>query len=124
MNDSKLLGRWGETHAAEYLRKKRYKLLAMGYTTRFGEVDIIAENRKFIVFAEVKLRKNADFGAAKDFVDNRKQKRIMVAASLYLQSYRGNKQPRFDVIEIYAPEGANTEKPEITHLEVAFWERT
>ena len=124
MNEKKLLGRWGESLAAEYLRKKRYKILGMSYNTRMGEVDIIAENREFVAFVEVKLRKCADFAAAREFVDTRKQRRVMAAAALWLQQNETKKQPRFDVIEIYAPEGAKTEKPEITHPEGAFWERT
>ena len=122
MNENKLLGRWGEETAARYLKKKRYRIPAMGYTTRFGEIDVIAENREFIVFCEVKLRKNDEHGAAREFVGAGKQKRVIAAASQWLQENETEKQPRFDVIEIYAPEGVSTKKPGITHLESAFWE--
>lgn len=120
MAQSKLLGAWGEAVAAEYLRSKRYKLLAMGYTSRFGEIDIIAQNRKYLVFVEVKLRKSDTFAQAMEHVDRRKQDRIRVTASLYLSQNPTNLQPRFDVIEIYAPEGTATVHPEIRHMEDAF----
>ena len=120
MLTSKLSGAWGEAIAAKYLQKKRYKLVACGYRCRFGEIDLIVKNRKFLVFVEVKLRKTADFAAAREFVDGNKQDRLRATASMYLSQNPTNLQPRFDVIEIYAPNGALTEKPEITHLEDAF----
>lgn len=106
--------------AADYLRHKRYRILACGYQCRFGEIDIIAYNRKYLAFVEVKLRKNADFAAAREFVDRRKQDRIRTTAQLYLAQNPTALQPRFDVIEIYAPQGMQTPKPEINHLEDAF----
>ena len=120
MPGTKLLGAWGEAQAAEYLRKKHYKILAWGYRCRFGEIDLIAENRKYLVFAEVKLRKNPDFAAAREFVDLRKQKRIRTTASVFLREFPTDLQPRFDVIEIYAPEGMETARPVFHHLEDAF----
>lgn len=120
MATSKILGSWGEALAAEYLRKKRYTILAVGYHCRFGEIDLIAKDRKNLVFVEVKLRKNAEFAAAREYVSRSKQDRIKVTASLYLSQNPTNLQPRFDVIEIYAPEGERTQRVVINHLESAF----
>ena len=118
---SDLLGRWGESLAAAYLRKKKYTLLAVNYRCRFGEIDLIAANKKYLVFVEVKLRKNADFAEALEFVDRRKQERIRQTASVFLSNHENlTKQPRFDVIEIYAPDGYDTKNPEIKHMEDAF----
>ena len=117
---SDLLGRWGEGVAAEYLRRKRYTIAAANYRCRFGEIDLIAENRKYLIFVEVKLRKNARFAEAMEFVDAKKQERIRQTAELYLAEHETQKQPRFDVIEIYAPEGTATVRPEIHHTEDAF----
>ena len=115
-----LLGSWGESLAAKFLQKKRYKILALNYRCRMGEIDIIAENRKYLVFAEVKLRKSSAFAQAREFVDLRKQERLKTTASLYLSQYDIDKPARFDVIEIYAPEGMDTKRPKIIHLEDAF----
>ena len=120
MAKSNLLGAWGEALAAEYLRKKCYRIVAAGYRCRFGEIDLIAENRTYLVFTEVKLRKSANFAQAMEYVDKRKQDRIRATASLYLSQNQTKLQPRFDVIEIYAPEGVQTVCPKINHMEDAF----
>lgn len=114
------LGAWGEAKAAEYLRKKRYHIIAQGFRSRFGEIDLIVYNRKYLVFVEVKLRKNANFARAVEYVDHKKQERIKTTAAVYLSQHPTALQPRFDVIEIYAPEGTDTVRPEINHLEDAF----
>lgn len=120
MATSKLRGAWGEALAAEYLRKKRYKLVAAGYRCRFGEIDLVVENKTHLAFVEVKLRKSASFAKAYEYVDKRKQERIRTTASLYLSQFPTERQPRFDIIEIYAPEGVETKKPQITHWEGVF----
>lgn len=120
MAKSKLTGAWGEAIAAEYLRKKHYQLVAAGYHSRFGEIDLIVKDRKFLVFVEVKLRKSAGFAAAREYVDKHKQDRLRVTASIYLSQNPTKLQPRFDVIEIYTPNGELTDKPVIEHMEDAF----
>ena len=120
MGKNNLLGAWGEALAAEYLRKKHYEIVAAGYRSRFGEIDLIAKNRRFLVFVEVKLRKSGDFAKAMEYVDRRKQDKIRITASQYLSQNLTDLQPRFDVIEIYAPEGTSTRKPLIYHMEDAF----
>ena len=120
MGKNNLSGAWGEALAADYLRKKHYKLLAAGYRCRFGEIDLIVQDRKYLVFVEVKLRKSAKFAQALEYVDRRKQDKIRITASMYLSQNPTQLQPRFDVIEIYAPEGTDTKRPEIYHLEDAF----
>ena len=120
MAKSKLTGAWGEALAAEYLRKRGYQLVASGYRCRFGEIDLIVKDRKYLVFVEVKLRKSARFAQALEYVDGRKQDRLRTTASIYLSENPTSLQPRFDVVEIYAPEGIQTAHPEIHHLEDAF----
>ncbi len=117
---SKVNGAWGEALAAEFLQKKHYKLVAWGYKSRFGEIDLIVRNRKYLVFVEVKTRKNARFAQAMEYVDGYKQERLRSTAAYYLSQNPTRLQPRFDVIEIYAPQGASTPRPEIRHLEDAF----
>ena len=120
MGRNNIVGAWGESLAAEYLRKKKYALVAMNYKTRYGEIDLIVRNRKFLVFVEVKLRKSDKFAGAAECVDGRKQDRLRTTASVYLSEFPTELQPRFDVIEIYAPQGTDTPYPEIHHLEDAF----
>lgn len=120
MAKSKLTGAWGEALAAEYLRKRGYQLVASGYRCRFGEIDLIVKDRKYLIFVEVKLRKSAKFAQALEYVDGRKQDRLRTTASIYLSENPTNLQPRFDVVEIYAPEGIQMARPEIHHMEDAF----
>ncbi len=120
MGKNNLSGAWGEALAAEYLRTKHYTLVAVGYRSRFGEIDLIVRDRKYLVFVEVKLRKSAAFAQAREFVNKPKQERIAITASLYLSENPTKLQPRFDVIEIYAPQGHLTADPQINHLEDAF----
>lgn len=118
--NNRLTGAWGEALAAEYLRKKRYTLLGAGYRCRFGEIDLIAKNFRYLVFVEVKLRRSDSFAQAREYVDRRKQDRIRMTASMYLAEHPTRLQPRFDVIEIYAPQGMETPQPQINHMEDAF----
>lgn len=120
MGKNNLSGAWGEALAAEYLQKKRYKMVATNYRSRFGEIDLIVRDRKFLVFVEVKLRKSDQFASAREYVDHRKQERIRTTAEIYLSEFPTDLQPRFDVIEIYAPQGTDTVHPIIHHLEDAF----
>ena len=115
-----LLGPWGEALACEYLRGCGCRIVACNYRSRFGEIDVIAQNRSYIVLVEVKRRKSGRYGSAAEFVDTRKQERLRTTAALWLQSHETTLQPRFDVIEIYAPEGEKTACPTIHHLEDAF----
>ncbi|MGN0968067.1 MAG: YraN family protein [Oscillospiraceae bacterium] len=120
INDTRLLGRWGESQVADWLRSKGYCLLANSYRCRFGEIDLIVSDEQYICFIEVKLRRCADFAQAREFVDRRKQERLRLTAEHYLLEHPSSLQPRFDVAEIYAPEGISTKNPRIIYLENAF----
>ncbi len=110
-------GKLWEIEAANYLRKKKYRLLESNYTTRFGEIDLIVKNKKYICFVEVKQRDVRSIASPKEFVDFSKQKKIKSTAMLYLSSNRFDLQPRFDVIEIYTEDNKINS---IKHLENAF----
>ena len=119
--ESRLLGRWGEALAAERLRKLGYRIVAAGYRSRFGEIDLIASDDKYLCFIEVKLRKDAAFAPGRAAVDRRKQEKLRATAASYLAQHPENTlQPRFDVAEIYAPQGMETKQPEFRYWENAF----
>ena len=117
---TKALGDWGEKIALQHLLKNGCKLIKDGFRTRFGEIDLIVSEDKFIVFVEVKLRKNANFAFARESVGKTKQSKIIKTAGMWLVYNETNLQPRFDVIEIYAPQGTATTTPEIIHIKNAF----
>jgi len=106
--------------AADYLRGKGFEIVAANWRCRFGEIDLIAADQSYLCFVEVKLRKSAAFGSAGAYVDRRKQEKLRTAAQLYLAERPTGLQPRFDVIEIYAPDGPGSGGPELRHWEDAF----
>lgn len=119
--EARLLGRWGEAKAAELLRQRGYIILAAGYHCRFGEIDLIASTGKYLCFIEVKLRKNASFAPGRAAVDWRKQQKLRTTAEYYLAEHPSTGlQPRFDVAELYAPQGIATQNPEFYYWENAF----
>ena len=117
--DKQALGRFGEEQAVRCLRKKGYTILARNYRCRMGEIDIIARKKGFVVFAEVKLRKDDGFATAREYVTRSKQEKILKTAGLWLSQNDCELQPRFDVIEVYAPRGMDG-PVSVVHLEDAF----
>ena len=99
-DDARSLGAWGEGKAAAYLRRRGYRIVARNYRCRGGEIDVIARKGGVLAFVEVKLRKNGDFGEAKEFVTAQKQRRVVVAARHYLSLGGEALQPRLDVVEV------------------------
>lgn len=118
--DRRLLGRWGESLVAEKLRKEGCTILAAGWYCRMGEVDLIAADKTYLRFVEVKLRRDARFAQAREWVDSKKQEKLRLTAQLYLAKNPTVLQPRFDVAEVYAPEGIETREPKIVYIENAF----
>ena len=118
--EARLLGKWGERLVAEDLRSKGWKLVETNYRCRMGEIDLIAEKGKYLVFVEVKLRKGDRFGQAAEAVTAEKQRKLRATAELYLAEHTTGLQPRFDVAEVYAPQGMQTKLPIISYIENAF----
>ena len=113
-------GAAGEVMAARYLRKKGYTLIAANYRTRFGEIDIIAADKKYIAFVEVKLRSGAAIYTPEEAVTPLKQQKIVKAAMQYLQLHPSDLQPRFDVIAIVADDRDPMKARSLEHLKAAF----
>lgn len=119
-SETRLLGAWGEQQAAEYLRRKGYKILAVNFKCRFGELDIIAQKGRTVAFVEVKTRKSGDFALAMEYVDQMKQEKLRKTAALWISQQEWEGRVRFDVIEVYAGEGTATRRPRLHHMEDAF----
>ena len=118
--ESKTLGAWGEELAANWIHRQGGRVKEANFRCRFGEIDLISEEKGYLCFTEVKLRKSAAYGSAGAFVDFRKQNKLRATAQFYLMQHPTNLQPRFDVIEIYAPCGMETKHPQIARIENAF----
>ncbi len=115
------MGAWGEALAATFLEKKGCRIIARNYRCPYGEIDLVAEKEQYLLFVEVKLRKSARFAPAAEFVDRKKQQKLKITGEYWLMEHETDLQPRFDVVEVYAPLGLDTAKPDIRHWEEAFW---
>lgn len=99
-------GQMGENSAAEYLESKGYHILERNLYIGHKEVDIIAENDKYLVFIEVKTRRQlpdseAIFGTPATAVDAKKKQNLVSAAEDYIKKNGCDKIPRIDVIEVF-----------------------
>lgn len=108
------IGALGEEAAVKTLKKQGYKILERNYRAKMGEIDIIAKDREYTCFIEVRLRKNNRFGTPADTIDERKRHRIINTARLYAVSKRIYDTPmRFDVVvinaDVHAGELKNTD---------------
>lgn len=113
-------GAAGEVLAARFLRDKGYSILAANVRSRFGEIDIIACDRQYIAFVEVKTRSEDALYAPREAVTQSKQRRILSTAALYLQNHPTPLQPRFDVVEVVTPKGQPMKVLEIDHIMGAY----
>lgn len=118
--ESGAIGRWGEELAARYLEKRGYSVVAQNWRCRFGELDLVVKSRQYLCFVEVKLRKSGAYGTAGEAVTWSKQQKLRAAAQVYLLQHPSDLQLRFDVVEIYAPQGTDTQQPTVRLLENAF----
>ena len=106
MNTSDI-GRIGEKAAVRFLKKNHYKILEKNIHISHNEIDIIAQNKDYVVFVEVKARSVTDINdtdiiqSPAGAVTKEKQKRLITAARAFLSTYKKDRQPRFDVIEIF-----------------------
>ncbi len=90
-------GSKGEDMVAKFLQNSGFTIVKRNYQCRYGEIDIIAENSDFILFIEVKTRKENSLVPLEYAVDANKQKRITLTAQDYLSKTECVLQPRFDV---------------------------
>ncbi|MCM1544878.1 MAG: YraN family protein [Ruminococcus sp.] len=93
------VGKLGEDFTASYYSNHGYNVTARNYHSRYGEIDLIAENELYLVFIEVKTR-SSSFSSPREAVDRSKQKKIILTAMQYMQENLADKQPRFDVFEV------------------------
>lgn len=111
------IGKLGEDFCASYLEKTGYKILQRNFHSRYGEIDVIAENEMYLIFVEVKTRSDNRIAEAKDAVNFSKQRKICLTALDYLDKNGMSKQPRFDVFEVHHK---NSRIYNFNHIENAF----
>jgi putative endonuclease len=110
-------GKKSENLAVWYLKRIGYKIIEQNYRTPLGEIDIIAKEKKTIVFVEVKSRQSIRYGNPKWAVTPKKQRKISMVALQYLKSTRQtDARARFDVVAITS----NRDEPQIEVVKNAF----
>ena len=116
-NNLQAFGERGESLAVWYLKKNGYKIIEQNYRTKLGEIDIIAKEKKTLVFVEVKSRRSMRFGNPKWAITPKKQRTISMVALSYLKATKqSNARARFDVIAITS----NQDEPQIEIIKNAF----
>jgi putative endonuclease len=110
----KFLGKWGENVAREYLQKRGYQIIETNFRCREGEIDIIAQDKEYLVFVEVRTRRGFEFGTPEESVTTAKKKKLISLAFIYLQNHRNLPALwRFDVVAEELDRGG-----QITRLEL------
>ena len=118
MSKQKVFGQLGEDAAAKFLETHGCKIVARNFRIRSAEIDIIAQFGDVIIFVEVKARSNLRHGLPVEAVNIRKQRKIIEAASVFLQDENfSDCACRFDVVEVFL-RGELVES--INHIENAF----
>jgi putative endonuclease len=96
-----MIGNIGERAARVYLESIGYKIIDMNYSTKFGEIDIVAYDGTILAFIEVKSRRSTRYGSPGEAVDRNKQKKLIRTALAYIAKNKTfYSQIRFDVVEV------------------------
>ena len=121
------IGKKGERIAARHLRRNGYRILSRNCHCGKNELDLVAQNKNYIIFVEVKTRsfETADVNAAEEqrpanAVHAQKRKRTIEAALKYLYGHPNKRTPRLDVIEVYLDRSRRFKPFFINHIEGAF----
>ena len=118
MQKTSKIGADGEALAKSFLEEKGYEVIAMNWRHKRSEVDIIAKDKKVIVFVEVKTRNNTAYGHPEEFVNKNKIKKLREAADAFIEQTDWKGELRFDIIAIHKD---STQKFVIEHIEDAFF---
>ena len=113
-------GAMGEILAARFLRGKGYAIQSSNYRCRLGEIDIIATDRRYVVFVEVKTRKEDSRYLPREAVTITKQRKLLQTAAMYLSRFPTALQPRFDVVEVVTAKDDPMKIIEINHIVGAY----
>ena len=121
--DKATVGKKGERIAAKFLRRQGYRILARNKHYGKNELDLIAKNKDFLVFVEVKTRsftEGEQFTRPAEAVDLAKRRRTAEAARAHLREHPTARCPRFDVIEVYLARKRRLPVMRINHIPDAF----
>jgi putative endonuclease len=110
-------GTEGERAAAEFLISKGFEILQHNYRHKRSEIDLIVRKDNWLIFVEVKLRSSARFGHPEEFVDRKKEKKILEGAAQYLHESNWQGNVRYDIVAV----SVTHSDAKILHIEDAFY---
>lgn len=116
--NARLVGALGEYTAALKLREKGYDIFSTNFSTKIGEVDIIAHKQGVVCFVEVKTRNQNAMFSPSEAVDYHKQENIRSVAASYMNMYKLDLTMRFDIFEVYIDE--NQKVSDYNHIKNVF----
>jgi putative endonuclease len=118
LDPRRLFGQEGEAEAERYLRRKGYRIIARNLRSSLGELDLVAEDGRVLVFVEVKARRTGQFGGAIHAVHRQKQQKLIrLAAQFLARRHWMDRSCRFDVVLLAASESATLQ---VEHIQNAF----
>lgn len=98
--DKQIRGRLAEDTALAYLQQHGLQLVQRNFLCKGGELDLIMRDGSGLVFVEVRQRSSASFGGALASITPAKQRRMVLAAQVFLQQQRTVPACRFDAVAI------------------------
>ena len=117
MNQTGIVGNRAEKLALNFLRKRGFTLIESNFNCRFGELDLVMQDREYLVFVEVRYRHRTDFGGALASIDRRKQNKLRRTAEFYLlKNKKSDSACRFDILCV----DGNISRPCYDWIENAF----
>lgn len=116
------IGNIGEKYTARYLRRKGYKIRERNMRNFISEIDIIAENKEYIIFVEVKTRTSSELYPPRASVNAEKRRKIISASKAYLKHKNISKNIRYDIAEVYLSKD-KYKVESINYIENAFYDR-
>lgn len=125
-SQKRTIGDIGEKVALKYLKKNKYKILGKNYQKKYGEIDIIAQNKKdperAITFIEVKTQnKNSNFGPAEENISYNKKEKLIKTAEIYLSEKEYSPKTTWQIDAIVIELDQKTKKADLTHFKNAIW---
>lgn len=116
------LGKLGEDCVAQYLKERGYIIVKRNWRdSRYGEIDIVAENRECVAFVEVKTRREKALVSGAEAIDVYKMRRIKNASIMFMNRFNTDLPARIDVAEVTAYDaGEGNLKLVVNYIESAF----
>jgi putative endonuclease len=112
--DRQEVGKLGEKVARKFLKKRGYRIRETGFRCPHGEIDIVAQQKDYLVFVEVRTKSSLDFGTPEESITQAKKKKLIASALTYISTHQ--KLPsswRIDVVAIELDDKGKTKRIEL-----------